>query len=81
MKGDIKMKITGTSSYVVLDIEGKKIKAEGEMIVGGFIAEKNTMKKFEPPYENEPVTDAIRQKYIDEAVRKTQGSHMVIKFN
>lgn len=38
MKRAIKMKITGTSSYVVLDIEG--IKAEGEMIVGGFIAEK-----------------------------------------
>ena len=29
------MKITGTSSYVMLDIEGKKIRAEGEMVVGG----------------------------------------------
>ncbi|AUX91847.1 Imm74 family immunity protein [Mixta gaviniae] len=74
------MKITGTNSYVMFDIDGKKIKAQGERVVGGFIAEQNTMKKFEPPYENEPVTDAIRQKYIQEAVRKTQGSHMVITF-
>lgn len=74
------MKITGTRSYVMLDIDGRKIKAEGEMIVGGFIAEMKTMKKFEPPYESEPLTDAARKIYIDEAVRKTQGSHMVIKF-
>ena len=74
------MKITGTSSYVMLDIDGKKIRAEGEMVVGGFVAEKNTMKQFEPPYESEPVTDVVRQRYIDEAVKKTQGSHMVLKF-
>ena len=74
------MKITGTSSYVMLDIDGKKIRAEGEMVVGGFVAETSTMKQFEPPYESEPVTDAVRQNYIDEAVKKTQGSHMVLKF-
>ena len=74
------MKITGTSSYVMLDIDGKKIRAEGEMVVGGFVAEKSTMKQFEPPYESEPVTDVVRQRYIDEAVKKTQGSHMVLKF-
>ncbi|ADD78090.1 Hypothetical Protein PANA_2923 [Pantoea ananatis LMG 20103] len=74
------MKITGTSSYVMLDIDGRKIRAEGEMVVGGFVAEKNTMRQFEPPYESEPVTDAVRQRYIDEAVKKTQGSHMVLKF-
>jgi len=48
--------------------------------VGGFVAEKSTMKQFEPPYESEPVTDAVRQHYIDEAVKKTQGSYMVLKF-
>ncbi len=74
------MKITGTSSYVMLDIDGRKIRAEGEMVVGGFVAEKNTMRQFEPPYESEPVTDAVRQRYIDEAVKKNQGSHMVLKF-
>ena len=74
------MKITGTSSYVMLDIDGKKIRAEGEMVVGGFVAEKSTMKQFEPPYESEPVTDVVRQRYIDEAVKKTQASHMVLTF-
>jgi hypothetical protein len=64
----------------MLDIDGKKIRAEGEMVVGGFVAETSTMKQFEPPYESEPVTDAVRQQYIDEAVKKTQGSHMVLRF-
>ena len=74
------MKITVTSSDVKLDKDGKKIRAEGEMVVGGFVAETSTMKQFEPPYESEPVTDAVRQQYIDEAVKKTQGSHMVLRF-
>lgn len=34
------MKITGTNSYIILDIDGWKIKVEGEMVVGGFFAEK-----------------------------------------
>jgi len=44
------MKITGTSSYVVLDIDGWKIKVEGELVIGGFVAKKESMRKFEHPY-------------------------------
>lgn len=73
------MKVSGTSSHVYLDMDGKIIKAEGEIIVGGFVAYTRTM-KFEPPYEKEPVTEAIRQKYIDEALRETRGSYMKLEF-
>jgi hypothetical protein len=74
------MKITGTSSYIILDIDGWKIKTEGEMVIGGFYAEIKSMQQFEPPYEKVPLTDEIKQKYIDEAITKTAGSHMVIHF-
>lgn len=74
------MKITGTSSYIILDIDGWKIKAEGEMVIGGFYAEVKSMQQFEPPHEKTPLTDEIKQKYIDEAIKKTAGSHMVIHF-
>lgn len=74
------MKITGTSSYIILDIDGWKIKVEGEMVIGGFYAEIKSMQQFEPPHEKTPLTDEIKQKYIDEAIKKTAGSHMVIHF-
>jgi len=73
------MKVSGTSSHVYLDIDGHIIKAEGEMIVGGFVAYKRTM-KFEPPYENEPVTEEIRQKFINEALLETKDSYMKLEF-
>lgn len=80
MREEIKVKITGTNSYIILDYNGRKIKVEGEMIVGGFVAEKNTMKRYEPPFENELVTEEVKEKYIQEALKKTKGSHMVIQF-
>lgn len=73
------MKVSGTRSPVYFDMDGRIIKAEGEMIVGGFVAYTRTM-KFEPPYENKPVTKGIRQKYIDEALRETRGSCLNLEF-
>ncbi|MCL5497913.1 Imm74 family immunity protein [Escherichia coli] len=74
------MKITGTNAYIILDIDGRKIKVEGERVLGGFFAEIKSMQQFEPPHENTPLTDEIKQKYIDEAIKKTAGSHRVIHF-
>jgi len=78
------MNITGTSSYVILDRDGRKIKAQGERVIGGFYAEINSMQQFEPPHEKRTVTqvavDEIKQQYMDEAIKKTAGSQMVIHF-
>ena len=74
------MKITGTNSYILLNLEGKILKASGEMIVGGFVADKSSMTHFEPPYENELLTANTKQIYIDTAIAKTKNSHMVITF-
>lgn len=67
------MKITGTN--------GRKIKVEGEMVIGGFIAEIKSMRSFEPPHEDEVLTEEIKQSYIDETTKKTKASHLFIKFN
>ena len=37
------MKITGTNSYIKVELDGKIYKIDGEMIVGGFVAYKDTM--------------------------------------
>ncbi len=63
MRGD-KLKITGTLSYVKIEYDGKIIKVQGEMIVGGFIAYKNTMKTWEPPHQNELFNEDIKCKLI-----------------
>ena len=65
------MKITGTMSYIKVEIEGKIVKIQGEMIVGGFVAFKNTIKNWEPPYDNE---------IIDKVTNETKNSHLVITF-
>lgn len=55
------MKITGASSYIVLDIGGRKIKVQGERVAGGFVAEKKTMQRFEYPYEHIILTEDVRK--------------------
>ena len=74
------MKITGTMSYVKVEIEGKIVKIQGEMIVGGFIAFKNTIRNWEPPYDNEVIDEKLKQEIIDKVVSETQKSHLVITF-
>lgn len=76
----IEVKITGANSYIILDIDGWKIRVLGERVVGGFIAEKKTMQRFEPPHENVLLSEDMKSMYINGAINKTSNSHMVIKF-
>lgn len=78
--GVIEMKITGANSYIILDIDGWKIRVLGERVVGGFIAEKKTMQRFEPPYENVLLSEDVKRMYINGAINKTLNSHMVLQF-
>ncbi|WP_235192683.1 hypothetical protein [Erwinia mallotivora] len=64
------MKITGMSSYIILEHNGRKIKVMGEMIVGGFVADLSTIKGFEYPYEDEVLPDSIKSYFINEAIKK-----------
>ncbi len=74
------MKITGTRSYIQIEIDGKVVKVEGEMLIGGFVAEKDSMKHWEPPYEKELLSEKEKQDIIEQVTEMTKGSHMVITF-
>ncbi|SHJ56452.1 Immunity protein 74 [Clostridium amylolyticum] len=74
------MKITGTMSYIKVEIDGKTVKIEGEKVIGGFIAFKNTMKNWEPPYENEVIDEKLKQEIIQKVYDETKNSHLVITF-
>ena len=74
------MNITGTMSYIKVEIEGKTVKIQGEKVIGGFIAFKNTIKNWEPPYENEIIDEKLKQEIIQKVSDKTKNSHLVITF-
>ena len=72
------MKITGTRSYIKVTFEGKTVKISGEMIVGGFVADKNSIRNWEPPYNDKSINDTEKQNIIDAVINKTKNSHMII---
>jgi len=45
------MKITGVNGYIILSVDGRTIKIAGERIIGEFVAEINSMRTFEHPFE------------------------------
>lgn len=74
------MKITGTMSYLEIEIDDKVIKVSGEMITGGFVAYKNSMKRWNSPHENELIDEEKKKKIIKEVEDYTKDSHMIITF-
>jgi hypothetical protein len=74
------MKITGTRSYIKVEIEDKIVKIKGELLIGGFIAYKDSIKNWEPPYESEKIDDLEKQKIVNMVINETKNSHLVITF-
>jgi len=74
------MKITGTSNYIRVEIDGKTVKILGEMMVGGFLAYSNTIKYWEPPYENVEIDVQTKEKLIQSVINWSLNSAFRIKF-
>ncbi|MCR5290556.1 MAG: hypothetical protein K6E51_11225 [Treponema sp.] len=74
------VKITGTNTYIDVEIDGKTVRIAGEMIMGGFVCYKHSMTHWLIP-ENEPLTEDDKKHIIDKVTQKTAGSHMVITFD
>lgn len=74
------MKITGTTSYIKVEIDEKIVKIDGEMIIGGFVAFKNSIKNWEIPYEKEEIDEKEKQEIIERVTNHTKNSHMIIIF-
>ena len=73
------MKITGTRSYIEVEVDGKVVKISGEMTVGGFVAFKDYIKQGQVP-KNEPIDSTVKNELIEKIIQKTKDSHMIITF-
>ncbi|MBB5335428.1 Imm74 family immunity protein [Pectinatus brassicae] len=74
------MKIVGTKSYIKVEIEGKKLIIKGELLQGGFIAYRASIKNWEAPYESEVINDIEKEKIIASIINQTSNSHLIITF-
>ena len=70
------MKITGSSSYIKFDLEnGYVLKADGEMLIGKkFVVYKDSMKAWEPPHQDEKITEEQVIDIIDQVERRGMNS-------
>jgi hypothetical protein len=64
----IEMKITGSNLYIKFDLEhGYVLEAEGEMLIDRkFLVYKDSMKTWEPPHENETISEEQILKIIEQ---------------
>lgn len=76
------MKITGTRNRIEFDFEnGHVAVAEGELLTGKrFVVYTDTIKAWEPPYNNKPFSNNDVQKIIDAVKAKTTKNTMQIIF-
>jgi hypothetical protein len=75
------MKITGTSKYIVVHINNKKVKVQGEMLVGGFLAYTDTIKHWESPHDNEQIDANTRDEIKNAIINYTEHSSFKIEFD
>ena len=79
-------KITGTNTYIDVELDDRTVRILGEMIVGGFVCYKSSMVCYKSSMknwlipENEPLTEGDKNEIIQKVTEKTVGSHMVITF-
>jgi len=75
------MKITGTSSLIrIHDFEGKSMVIEGEMIVNGFVAYKNSMTHWEEPNKHLIVSEEDRNSLIKAVIEESKNKGFSIEF-
>lgn len=72
-------KIKGTSDYIDVTIDGRVVRIDGEMVLGGFVAYSDTINNWLIPPE-QPVSDLEKRDIIEQIIAKTKNSHMVITF-
>lgn len=73
------IKITGTRTYIDVNYEGKEVRIMGEMIIGGFVAYKNSITTWSNP-QGEIIDERTKNDIIEKVIEKTQNSNMVIVF-
>lgn len=73
------IKIKGTNDYIDVYDGDKVARIDGELVLGGFVAESNSIRYWKVP-SGVPISQAEKQDLINKVIEKTKGSHMVITF-
>jgi hypothetical protein len=74
------MKITGTSSYIKVEIDDKTVKIQGEMLVNGFVAFLDSVKNWEAPFDNVVIDAKTKADIIKGVIEETKNSEFKIEF-
>jgi len=63
------MKITGTRSYMIVEIRNRKVKIQGELTSApAFYASAGTIENWEPPFEKIKITEEEKNEIIQEVL-------------
>ncbi len=74
------MKITGTSSYIKIEIENKLLIIKGERLISGFLAYSDTLLKYEPPFDREIISSDEKLKLINIIIEEGKKNNFIIEF-
>lgn len=74
------MILGGTSSYVRVEFNGKIVKIEGELLSNGFLAYRNTIRKWEVPYENEIIDNKTQNLIVEHVLEEAEKANFKIEF-
>lgn len=74
------MKITGTSSYIKIEIESKILIIKGERLINGFLAYSDTLLKYEPPFDKEIIGIDEKLELINMIITEGKKNNFIIEF-
>ncbi len=74
------MKITGTSSYIKIEIENNLLIVKGERLINGFLAYSDTLLKYEPPFDKEIISLDEKVKLINLIIEEGEKNNFIIEF-
>ena len=68
------IKITGTNTFIDVEIDGRIVRIHGEMGMGGFYCHKGSMQEWLVP-AGEKISEEDKKMIIQRVMEKTAGSH------
>lgn len=75
------MKITGTSSYIKIEIENKLLIIKGERLINGFLAYSDTLLKYEPPFDKEIIGTSEKRELMNKISIEGKKNNFIIEFD
>lgn len=72
--------IGGTNSYIRVELNGRVVKIEGELLANGFLAFKNSIRRWESPHEHELIDEATKDLIVYHVLEESQKKNFKIEF-